>query len=195
MIESINKDLLLFLNSLNEIKIIEQLVNIFVDIPIFFLPIFLVSMWIYYTLKNKHDSKNKLLIIFYSTIIWVSINLIIQQFIFFERPEEVIKWVWKLLLNHIPDTSFPSDHSTVSFSFLFSLFFYKYYKIWLIFLPFFILMNLSRVIAWVHWPFDIIWWIIIWFFSSYICYKYLEKLKLVKNLNEFIIKILKFIKL
>jgi membrane-associated phospholipid phosphatase len=47
-------------------------------------------------------------------VLAVIINLIIQQFFFFERPETLITPI----LKHIPDASFPSDHTSVSFAFL-----------------------------------------------------------------------------
>ena len=195
MIQDLNKELLLYLNSLTNIKIIEDLVKIFVDAPIFFLPIFLIWMWLYYSIKKENKKKENLLLIFLSILIAVIINLTIKQIVISERPEEAIKWIWKLLLNHIPDASFPSDHASVSFSFLFSLYFYKYKKTFFSFLPFVILMGLSRIIAWVHWPLDILVWVIIWFSSSYTSFYFLQKQKLVKKVNEFIIKLLAIIKL
>ena len=50
-------------------------------------------------------------------------------------------------MSHVPDASFPSDHATVSIAFLTSLFLANYKRIGLIFLPFVIIMNLSRIIA------------------------------------------------
>jgi len=35
-----------------------------------------------------------------------------------DRPEEHLKAGGKLLLDHLPDASFPSDHATVSIAFL-----------------------------------------------------------------------------
>ena len=194
MLQEINKQILLSLNSLTNLEFIEKTVYIFADAPIFFLPIFLVIAWIYYTyFHSKYISiieqkKEKLLFIFYSCIIWIIITLIIQQFIGLDRPESVIEKSWKLLLNHIPDASFPSDHATVSFAFLTALFLAWYRKIWFVFLVFAIIMNLSRIIAWVHWPFDIIAWLIIWIFSAIITFKILYKNKLVKKFNIWIIK-------
>lgn len=196
MLFQLNQDILIFLNNLWNYKTVEIFVKIFADAPIFFLPIFLVYMWIYYTYKQKNDEKkHSLLFIFYSTIIWIFIALIIQHIIHIDRPENYIGNTGKLLLKHLPDASFPSDHATVSFAFLTSLFLFWYKKIWWIFLPFVIFMNLSRIIAWVHWPFDILVWATIWIFSSYITHKYLSKTKLIKNLNTFIIKTVKYIKL
>jgi len=191
----INKSIFFSLNSLAHNEMVETIVCYFADAPIFFLPIFLVSSWIYYSIKKKHEYKNNLLLIFYSVLLWITISLIIQQFIQISRPEAHIQATGKLLLDHIPDASFPSDHATVSFAFLVALFFANYKKIGLIFLPFVIIMNLSRVIAWVHWPFDIIAWALVWAFSSYMIFKYISKLEFVKKLNNIIIKLLNYIKL
>ena len=200
MLQEINKEILIYLNSLWNNQIIEKIVNTFIDLPIFFIPIFLIIFWVYYTHTEKLSSSNKskkedLLFIFYWTVIALVFSLLIQQIVHIERPENVINWVWKLLLKHIPDASFPSDHATVSFAFLTSLFIVNYKKIWFIFLPFVILMNLSRIIAWVHWPFDIIAWIIIWIIWAFISFKIFKKIIIINKFNKNIIKIMKYIKL
>lgn len=195
MLQEINLAWLQFLNNLWNIPIVEKIVFIFADAPIFFLPVFLVSYWLYYNYKRENTSKEKLLLIFYSVVVWITISLLIQQFVDIERPEWHLSNAWKLLLSHIPDASFPSDHATVSFAFLTSLFIYGFKKYFWIFLPFVIIMNLSRIIAWVHWPFDILVWTIIWIFSAIITYKKIKELKFVKKLNSFIIKLLQCIKL
>ena len=207
MLQEINKELLVNLNSLTNYDFIKTIVLCFADLPILFLPIFLISYWIYYTYKRNNTliseinliknllEKENLLYIFYSVVLWLAISIWIQQMVHIERPEEALKWVWLLLLNHIPDASFPSDHATVSVAFLTSLFLSWYRKIWLYFSPFVILMLLSRVILWVHWPFDIIVWSLVWIFSSFIVFKYLIKCKLINKFNQFIIRILTYIKL
>ncbi len=207
MLQEINKELLISLNSLTKYEFIQSIVMIFSDFPIFFLPIFLIWYWIYYSNKKKnlivsilHLTKNliekeNLLYIFYSVVIWILISLTIQQIIHIERPEEALKWVWTLLLKHLPDASFPSDHATVSVAFLTWLFFAWYKKTWLYYAPFVVLMLLSRVILWVHWPFDILAWSFIWFLSSYITFKYVSKIKIVNKLNQFIIKTMWHIKM
>ncbi len=198
MFQEINKEWLIYMNSLQKYDFIQNTVLFFADTPIFFLPIFLITLWIYYTYSkssNKKESKEKLLYIFYSVIIWILISIWIQQIIHLERPEEALKWVWMLILNHIPDASFPSDHATVSIAFLTSLFLAWYKKTWLYFFIFVVLMLLSRVIVWVHWPFDIVAWVIVWIFSSFITFKYLTKSKYLTKINHIIIKVLWYIKL
>jgi len=207
MLQEINKELLISLNSLTQYDFVKTFVLCFVDTPILFLPIFLISLWIYFTYKNNNTvlseinltknllEKENLIYIFYSVILWIIISLIIQHIVYVDRPEAALKWVWLLLLHHIPDASFPSDHATVSVAFLTSLFLTWYKKTWLIFTPFVISMLLSRVILWVHWPFDIIAWSLVWIFSSFVIFKYVTKIKIINKFNRFIIKVMWYIKL
>jgi undecaprenyl-diphosphatase len=117
------------------------------------------------------------------------INLVIQQFVHLDRPESVLEWVWKLILKHLPDASFPSDHTAIGIAFLVSLFFAKYYKIWIIFTIPVILMCISRVVLGVHFPFDILGWAIVWIIWAIISFKFLKKTRLINSLNDFILKI------
>lgn len=194
-LQKINENLLIYLNSFSKNEFIANMVWVFADLPIFFIPLFLVIAWFYYAYKKNNEEKINLILIFYSCFIWVLIALLIQQIIHFDRPENYIEWTWNLLLKHIPDASFPSDHATVGFAFLVSLFFTWYKKIFWIYLPFVILMWLSRVIAWIHWPFDIIAWLIIWIIASIITFYYIKKLEIIKKLNKLILKFASFLKL
>lgn len=190
-----NEQGLIFLNSLASTTQLQTIFWLLADIPIFFLPIFLISMWIYYVINNKNIQKKSLLFIFYTTVVALCINLTIQQFIHFDRPESVLEWVGNLLLSHIPDASFPSDHTAVSIAFATALFFTWFKKIAYIYFPIAIFMNISRVISWVHWPFDIIVWTIVWLLSGYLICKICIKNKYLDILSEFIIKIAKIFKL
>lgn len=190
--QEINKPLLLFLNSLTENIVLSKIVYFMADWPIFVIPIFLVWFWIYK--RKNNQEKQKLLFIFYSTFLAILISLIIQQFVDISRPEESIYWASRLILKHIPDTSFPSDHASVSIAFFVSLILFWFTKFALILLPFFIIMLLSRVAWGVHWPFDIIFWSIIWIISAFIIYK-LKDLNILKVINNFILKLASYFKL
>lgn len=194
-LQTLNEAWLTYLNSFSANNNIATIVWVFADAPIFFIPIFLIITWILLTYKKETRKKEDLLIIFYSTVFGILIALTIQHLIHLDRPENYIKTTWKLLLKHIPDASFPSDHATVWFAFLTSLYFANYKKVFYSFLPFVILMLISRVIAWVHWPLDILAWIVIWIFSSYISFKFIKKLEIIKKLNKIILKIASFVKL
>lgn len=195
--QEINISLFQFFNQFSSSPFLGKIIPIFADLPIFFLPVFLLASWIYVTYKenNNTEKKHRLLSIFYSAVLAIIISLIIQQFVDIDRPETAIAGAGKLLLEHIPDASFPSDHASVSVAFLMALFFTGYKKVFWAFLPWVIIMNLSRVIAGVHWPFDIIAGTIVWIIAAYIATKKLPEIKFVKSLNNFIIHIVSYIKL
>lgn len=195
MLQNLNKAILVHLNDFWQIEWVKKIVFIFADAPIFFLPLFLLGYWIYWWKKDKRKFQENLLFIFYWVIIALLFAIIIQQIVHIDRPETALDNTWKLLLNHIPDASFPSDHATVSVAFLIWLFLAHYKKTFFYFLPFVIIMNLSRVIAWIHWPFDILVGTFLGIIGAFISFKILKKIKLVKKLNFIIIKISRFIKL
>lgn len=192
--QDINRELLVWLNGLLDYRIIEVIVSIMADGPIFLVPLFLSWFWLYYTFWKEKDKKIRLLHIFYATVIWIMISLIIQQFIDIDRPETAIEGTGKLILEHIPDASFPSDHATVSFAFLAWLYLWWYRRLFYIYLPLCIIMSLSRVIAWVHWPYDIIAWALVWITSALIVYRGDTNIY-VKKIDNFVLKISSFFKL
>lgn len=170
---------------------LENFVWIFADLPIFFLPIFLFSTWIFYTFFQKSISHKKLLLfIFYSVVLGISINLVIQQFVHLERPDTFVN----AILNHVPDNSFPSDHAVVSVSFLFWLWFFNFRKVFWCFLPFAILMNFCRIAGWLHWFFDVFVAFVIWTISAFFIYK-TQNAIFFQKLNSFLLKIAKIFKL
>jgi undecaprenyl-diphosphatase len=195
MLQTTNELLLHFFNSFSAYAIVEKTVFIFADGPIFFIPIFFIVLWIFYGLKKERKKQEQILLIFYSILIAILITLIIQHFIHLKRPEDYLIGAGKLLINHVPDASFPSDHATVSFAFLTALFFANYKKTFWIFLPFAIIMNISRIIAGVHWPFDIIAWMIIGIFWTIVIFRFVKETKAMKMVNSFLIKISQILKL
>lgn len=212
MLQEINLSLLNYLHSFSQYNFIENIVLIFVDGPIFILPLMLVFYWLKYSgvfnfLEKKYwlffdntsevsiEKKKWLILIFLWTIVALITSLIIQQFVNIDRPEQHLEAGWKLLLDHLPDASFPSDHATVSMAFWMWLILTGYKRWAQILLIPFLLMNISRVVAWVHWPFDILVWTIVWLWMSYITYRHIAELKVVKKSILWIINILKYIKL
>jgi len=170
---------------------LQKQVGLFADFPIFFLPIFLLSAWLYHRFKdNNLEEKRKLIYIFFWPFFAVIINLIIQHMVHISRPETFIKPI----LKHIPDASFPSDHASVSFAFISALYLFGYKKLFWLFLPFIILMNLSRIAWWVHWFWDVIAWMFIWIFVSFVIWKLKDK-KIFIQVTDFLLKIANLFKL
>ena len=129
MLLELNEKWLIALNSLSSTPELGKMFWFFADAPILFLPIFLIGMWLYYVIKNNHTQKKQLLNLFFATVLALLINIIIQQLVHFDRPETVLEWVWNLLMSHIPDASFPSDHTAVSIAFVTALFLSGYKKV------------------------------------------------------------------
>jgi len=189
--EQINSSMAVYLNNFVLQNHLEKIIWFFSDAPIFFLPVFLLWAWLYWTFKIKDNSKKEnILFIFYSIVVAMILNAIIKIFVSIDRPESVIKPI----LEHVPDKSFPSDHATVSFSFLFALYFAWYKKTFWIFMPFVIIMNFSRIAGGIHWFWDIIVWMILWLLAVIFIFKN-TKNKVFVSLNNFILKMMSFIKL
>lgn len=193
--QELNVFLLQSLNNLSQGPVLSTLVPILADLPIFFLPIFLTGMWLKHSFPQNRDIKDSLLFLFYSALVAIFISLVIQKLVHLERPEQALQSASNLLLSHIPDASFPSDHASVSVAFLTGLFLAGFRKVFWAFLPWVILMNLSRVMAGVHWPFDILAGTAVGIISAFISFRILRDIKVVKSINIFIIQTLEKIKL
>lgn len=171
-------------------------IGVLADLPIFFIPLFLSGLWLQNTFWNtKDDQRLQLLHIFYACVVGVIFSYIIKQFVDIERPESYLEQTTHLIMNTIPQKSFPSDHATVSFAFAASLLFTSFTKTGYIFLIFAILMNISRIIVGVHWPLDILAGSLTGILAASVFFIYLKEVKLVKNVNALIINIMTKIKL
>ena len=190
LIWKINDTVSVFLNNLVIKLHWQKFTAIMADAPIFFAPIFLVSMWIYWTIKLNLEKKKDLIFIFYSIVSAIITNLIIQHIVFEHRPETLVQ----PLIEHIPDASFPSDHAAVSFAFLTSLYLFGYKKTFWAYLPFVVLMNASRIAVGVHWFFDVIAGMFVGIFWAFMLKK-LRKNKILNKIADFFIRIAGFFKL
>ena len=88
--QELNISVFQFFNNLTANPIIAFLSPLLADGPIFFLPLFLVSMWLWYSYKKESDLKNNLLYLFYSSALAHFTSIFIQMFVHFERPETAI---------------------------------------------------------------------------------------------------------
>ena len=193
-IQLINQNVVLYLNSFAQYDSISSLVRVFADGPIFFLPIFFLWFWLYYAYKKNSNKKTWLLFIVYSILVWIISNMVIQSLVYVQRPLVFLWTKAHLILAHIPDASFPSDHATVSFAFLAGLYLFWYKKISYCFLPFVLLMLLSRIAAGIHRPSDILAWMGIGMLSAYSVFL-LKDRKIIQKINTWILKIMAWIKL
>ncbi|MCP4523961.1 MAG: phosphatase PAP2 family protein [Candidatus Gracilibacteria bacterium] len=195
MLQDINTQGLIFLHSFITTPKEAQVFGFIADFPIFFLPVFLFVSWIYFSYSKQKEQKNTLLFIFYSTLVAFIINMVIQSFVTFDRPESVLEATNTLILNHIPDASFPSDHTAISIAFVTALYLGGFKKVAFMFLPFAMLMNISRIISGVHWPLDVFAGTIVGILSGGIVFHYLRYNKYILSLNKTLLKIAHIIKL
>ncbi len=120
-----------------------------------YLPFLFILVIMYYWFFKKNDAfKVKLLLVGYSTLLALSINFLITIFYFHPRPFMI--HIGKLLIEHGPETSFPSDHTTFMFSIAFMFITFNEFRIIAIILSFLALVGgVARVFVGVHFPFDI----------------------------------------
>jgi len=122
------------------------------DYLIFIIPIFLIYLW--FKKAKKDENKKEALFIFASVLISLAVAWGISFIYFHPRPFMID--LGKKLIQHAPDSSFPSDHTTVMLAAVWSLIFLKEFKNGVIFLVLSLLVALARIFCGVHFPFDII---------------------------------------
>ncbi len=146
-------------------------------LPIVFI-LFLLYLWF-----NKGKDKNVVLYAGYSAILGIVLNFLITLFYFHPRP--FMDGIGTLLINHLSETSFPSDHTTfmLSIAFIF-LYFKQTRKMGVVLSIFGIIGGIARVYCGVHYPFDILGSILVAGISSYVIFLSRKKFQ---NLNELII--------
>lgn len=171
------------------------IVKAFSDSEVILVAIFLVLLWLYWTYKKQNEFKEKSLLLFYSIafsfIIYVLLNLWLPA-----RPRPETVSAIRPLVDHLPDNSFPSWHAIFAWaSVIWAYSFLKKKWISAIFLLISALMLLSRVMAWIHYPWDVIVWFLIWSFFSYIFCLFSSSAYIKKYLIAYPIKIVSYIKL
>ena len=151
---------------------ISNLAPVLADVFVVLYPIFLVLIYLYAIIKKKTLIKQWAIYVFLVTLIAVLINIWIQTFFYKERPIVALNQVEAeetLLHEILPTSSFPSDHAVVSMAVAIStllwwLYNKKKFFIWsgIIFIIISLIMTLCRILTLVHWPSDIIAWLLLW---------------------------------
>lgn len=146
-----------------------------------YLPVFFVLLLFYLWFKFKKDSYKRIILMTgYSAILGILSNILISLFYFHPRP--FMDNIGTLLINHIPETSFPSDHTTFMLSIAFMFLYFKEMRwlgFWLSVLG--LLGGFSRVFCGVHYPFDIIGSVFVAIVSSFTVYSLRNRLKVINN--------------
>lgn len=165
------------LEQLNQLALSNYILRYYIpitaDIFVFFYPVYLVVFYVWGMVQNNVKYKEYAMYIFFCWVSSVLTNLFIQMFIDKRRPDQLLLTKDDLIFEHIPDAPFPSDHAALSFAIAMSTTLIwireknkKLLLLAMIFWLFAIVMWVSRVAAWVHWPTDVLWWLVIWVLVS-----------------------------
>jgi len=103
--------------------------------------------------------------------------------LFYYHPRPFVDKLGTQLIEHAPDSSFPSDHTTFIFSIAVMLLFNKTTRtIGMVLCGFSLVSGLSRVFAGVHFPLDILGAILVATFSSLMVFKFQDKTNILFNM-------------
>ncbi|EKD29638.1 MAG: PAP2 family protein [uncultured bacterium (gcode 4)] len=171
-----------------------RLIHIFSDIEVGIVMVVLVGLWLYGVNKKNNQFKTEALMMLYSIgfafLIYVVLNLGLP---FRPRPETAS--AIKPLIDHLPDNSFPSGHAIFAGSSILAGFFYTRRWIAWVLLITGVMMVLSRVLAGIHYPGDILAGFIIGLLGAFVVYTWRDRECMKKMLLVYPVKIAKIFKL
>ncbi len=142
----------------------------FAEIMPYIFILIIIYLWFGACIERKKSSLNSGL----SVLLGMLTSYIISLFYYHSRP--FVENLGTQLVEHAPDSSFPSDHTTFIFSISVMLLFNKSTRVIgsiLCFLSF--ISGLSRVFVGVHFPLDIFGAILVAIFSSVVVFKLQHK--------------------
>lgn len=126
--------------------------NLYIDKTFIFFSEYLIALFVLFFIiefKNVKAVSNAII----SSLAAVLINSAIGFFYFIPRP--FVSHKVNLLVNHITNASFPSDHAAVSFAFATAIFLYNR-KVGVFAYAIAFLISVSRVFVGLHYPSDIL---------------------------------------
>lgn len=193
-------NLLLFLNEYMKYhNFLLISIPITADVFVFFYPVLLVILYLVGLFKNKDYYKESALWIFWSWVLSMLFNIVVQFFCDKVRPN-ILLWleyekIETILHKFLPQSSFPSDHAAMSMGIAVWIILWwtrnkdkKFIYIWIVFVLFSLITWVSRVMIGVHRPTDIIAWSIIWILIPVILfqkniYKFFKKILIIPLIN------------
>lgn len=132
--------------------------------PIFALV--LILMWI----LGKEKYKYTVIYAAITAIIGLLINFVLGHI--YNEPRPFVSHHVNVLVQHVKDSSFPSDHATGTISIALAVLWRKHRKIGFGMLLFAALTGISRVYVGNHYPFDVFGSIVVSLVSSILVYKF-----------------------
>jgi len=125
--------------------------------------------------------------VFLSSFIAGAISMGIGAVYYHPRP--FVLGLGTTLISHAPDSSFPSDHTSVAFAFAFSFLMFNRYRASAVFIPIASLIGIARIFCGVHFPLDIIGGVLVGVISAGIVFLMSDYIhKVLVRLNEWVKK-------
>ncbi|AGB04906.1 PAP2 superfamily protein [Aciduliprofundum sp. MAR08-339] len=164
-LESINIHWFKIINSLaGKNPYLDAFMILFAQYMIFIVPIYLIYLFFR---KNGEDRKFAVFV-FISIVLSLGVSMTISHFYYHPRPFAM--GLGTTLISHSTDSSFPSDHTTLIFSFALPFLYLKRYREGAVFLTISVLIGYARIFCGVHFPFDIIGGFLVALAVSYILF-------------------------
>ncbi len=182
MIDSFNKSAFLFFNQLADQS---AWLNWIIIAAAEYLPFLFIAYLVCLWLSKDKDYRENSLLAGYSAIIGIGMNFFIGLFYFHPRP--YVENIGVAIINHVPDASFPSDHTTFMLSIAFTLFFLKKKKTaGFVLIALGVVGGLSRVASGIHYPLDIVGSIVVSIAASTVILLLKEKLNPVNQYIDYL---------
>lgn len=154
----------------------------------------LVGLWLYGVYKKDNEPKLDALMMLYSIGLAFAFYVILNLGLPFRPRPETVATI-RPLIDHLPDNSFPSGHAIFAGASVLAAFLYTRRCIAWILLIAGIVMVLSRVLAGIHYPLDILAGVVIGVLGAYGVYALRERKFMTNYLLVYPVKIAAFFKL
>jgi undecaprenyl-diphosphatase len=121
---------------------------------IYLAPLLLLALWFWPGTDSQRSLNQRVAAVtFFGVVVAVAVAAVIGRLYFEPRPF-VSDSSTKLLINHSPDNSFPSDHASVAFAIAGAILVWRH-RLGAGLLLIAMILSFARVYVGVHWPTDI----------------------------------------
>lgn len=159
-------------------------------------PVFLVVWYLRWLKVWQKEMRYWALSVFFSAVIAIFVNFLIQLVVIKERPEWYIENTDLLIMDHLPTAPFPSDHAAVWMAVAVSTLTWWILSkhrvvtwIWVFLVLWSLMMSFSRVGVAIHWPTDVLVWTILWAVIGYVAVVWGMKKTSLRRLFSWIISV------
>ena len=149
-LESLNIHMFMAINSLaGKNPYLDTFMIFSAQYLVYLIPVVILYLWF-----AKNGDKKFSLFLFLSVFFALIISMGISSVYYHPRP--FVEGLGTQLINHAPDSSFPSDHTATMFALALPFLFFRKYKSGSLLTLLAFLVGYARVFCGVHFPFDVI---------------------------------------